>query len=227
VTLIPAGRELTLEVPARARPGHPLPVKVATLRTRGALSCELLRDSPRGPVWVHALDLPIASARLDFEIPLPELPAGTRLDLQCALTPGTGRAWTSAPITLSEAPPSLADALVQTLSSRPRRPPLTLASTRDEDLAARDALLSGRRTLLLVALMSVLASLLLLGLSVLVVRTRHTRRALASALGEDDSLSAAARQDIVRTRGLLHLAVGLALAIGWVTAVGALLSRGP
>lgn len=235
-TFRPVGRELTLEVTPRARPGSVLRAHVATLRTRGALSCELLRQTAEGPVWVFALDRQLEAPRFELEIPLPALPIGTRLDLQCGLTPGVGIASASRPIWLGEpdnAPGSrsrpsewnsLSQALAQTLEAAPRRAPVTHLRTRDTDRAAFEKAHAGTRTLLMVALIGVLSALLILALSAIALHIRRTRRHMSQALDEDTTLTATERHDITRTRGLFYLAAGVALAIGWIAAVGALLA---
>jgi hypothetical protein len=224
VALRPLGRELTLSVPPRAPTGAPVTVEVETLRTRGLLSCELLRESRRGPVWVHALDRPITSGRLTLELPLPELAEGTRLDLQCALVPGVGLAWASRPIRLGAPSERLSDLVAQTLESSPRSPPRVLLKTRDTDRATFEDAHGKTRTLLVVALACVLASLLLFAVSHFIVQTRRTRASIRAALAEDPTLTPTERGDIAKTRGLFFLLIGLSLAIGWITAVAALLA---
>lgn len=220
LALRPLGRELTLEVPPLAPPGGRLRVDVRTLRTRGLLSCELMR----GEVWLHALDHPITTSRFELEVPLPELAPGTRLDLQCALVPGVGLAWASRPIWLGAPSESLSDLLAQTVEAAPRLAPRTLLKTRDTDRAHFEAAHAETRTLLFVALICVFAALLLLALSRIILHTRRTRAQLNAALSEDPTLTGPERRDITRTRGLFYLLVGLSLALGWVTAVAALLA---
>lgn len=224
VALRPLGRELTMTVPPRAPPGGRLAVEVETLRTRGLLSCELLHESSRGPVWVSALDHPLTSGRFAIEVPLPNLPEGTRLDLQCALVPGVGLAWASRPVWLGPPSERLGDALAQTREAAPRRPPRVLLRTRDADREAFEHEHGKTRTLLFVALVCVLSALLLLALSRILIHTRRTRALLDAALSEDPTLTSPERRDITRTRGVFYLFVGLALAIGWITAVAALLA---
>lgn len=224
VALRPLGRELTMTVPPRAPPGGRLAVEVETLRTRGLLSCELLHESSRGPVWVSALDHPLTSRRFAIEVPLPNLPEGTRLDLQCALVPGVGLAWASRPVWLGPPSERLSDALAQTREATPRQPPRVLLRTRDADREAFEHEHGKTRTLLFVALVCVLSALLLLALSRILIHTRRTRALLDAALSEDPTLTSPERRDITRTRGLFYLLVGLSLAIGWITAVAALLA---
>lgn len=224
IALRPLGRELTLSVPARAPPGARVTVEVETLRTRGLLSCELLHESERGPVWVHALDHTVSNRSFTIDVPLPTLPEGTRLDLQCALVPGVGLAWASRPIWLGAPSDRLFDALTQTVEALPRQPPQTLLKTRETDRLTFEAAHGETRTLLFVALVCVFAALLLLGLSRIILHTRKTRALLNAALAEDPTLTQPERRDITRTRGLFYLLVGLSLAIGWIAAVAALLA---
>lgn len=224
VALRPLGRELTLSVPPRAPPGARVTVEVETLRTRGLLSCELLHESRRGPVWVHALDHTVTGPRFAIDVPLPTLPEGTRLDLQCALVPGVGLAWASRPIWLGAPSERLFDALAQTIEGLARQPPRTLLKTRDTDRLNFEAAHGETRTLLFVALVCVFAALLLLALSRIILHTRKTRALLNAALSEDPTLRPPERRNITRTRGLFYLLIGLSLAIGWVTAVAALLA---
>ncbi len=223
VQLVAVGRELTLWAEPEVAAGAKTRARVQTLRLRGTLSCELLE----GETWVWAKAFPLdGRPELSFDVPVPEAPTGHRFDLQCALSAtGPGLAWASRPLFV--APPGttrgLAASLMATATSRPWQPPRLVVSTRDADLASAMANWEGARRLLLLALLSVLSTIFLTGAFVLILHIRRNKRGITDAL-EGEPVDAAALRTITRTRGIFFLVIAAALAIGWVAAVGALLS---
>jgi hypothetical protein len=223
--LVAVGRELTLSTEPHVVGGATTRAKIQTLRLRGSLWCELLD----GETWAWAKNLPLdGRPELAFEVPIPPAPTGHRFDLQCSLSATSpGLAWASRPLivgaTDTRTTTALEAAFTATRTTRPWQPPRLVLSTRETDLAAAIANWEGARHLMLVALVSVVATLFLTGALVLILHIRRTKRRIADALA-GEPVDAAALRTITRTRGVFVIAMATALAIGWVAAVGALLS---
>jgi len=223
VQLVAVGRELTLWAESHVEGGAITRARVRTLRLRGTLWCELLD----GEMWVWAKAFPLdGRPELSFDVPVPRAPIGHRFDLQCALSATSpGLAWASRPLVVAAhtTATGLEAALTATRTGRPWQAPRLMLSTRESDLAIASATWEGARRLVLVALVSVVAALFLTAALVLVLHIRRTRRRIVDALA-DERVAPAELETITRTRGLFFLAMATALAIGWVAAVGALLS---